>query len=180
MTARSFQGHGQIPSLQQGVPPPPEGTESGLRSRHLSLALPFCLFSGMGTAAGAPRFQNASPLGTPNGIDQYLSPFEKIHILCCGGLLLAWAALPKSREDRQSLSTTRAQRMQEDGHVALDPAHGRDPALCCSCALGLWGLTARPGLQLQQQVHLYKSHISHHLWNGVQMPPTQNIFSFGC
>lgn len=99
-TVRSFRGRGQSPSLQQGVPPPPEGTESGLHSRHLSLALPFCLFSGMGTAAGAPRFQDVSPLGTPSGIDQYLSPFEKIHILCCGGLLLAWAALPKNRDDR--------------------------------------------------------------------------------
>ena len=89
-----------------------------------------------------PGFGMRLPLRDPSKTAQYLSPFEKIHIRRRGGLLRALTALPKSRDDRESLSMAQAQRMQEDGEVPSKPlpdlgvraslwtsAHGRDPAL---------------------------------------------------
>lgn len=83
LTSRCFEGHGQNPPLQQGLPPqlslPPEGTESGPPKRHVSLAPPVCLFSSTGTACSRSQVSGrVSHLGTPARLLSTCVPLEKL------------------------------------------------------------------------------------------------------
>ena len=127
------------------------------------------------------------PLGDPSKTAPYLSPVHKPDLSCCGGLLQALTALPKSREGRLSLSESQAQRTQEDGEVPPKPlpslgvraslwtsAQGGIPLCAAPVPLGghsKLGDAARAGGTFGTFP------ISAEL---VPMPGTQNTFSFGC
>lgn len=122
--------HPQL-SLPPGQLPPPEGTASGPLRRHLSLALPFCLFCSTGTAG----FGTCLPLRDPSKTAQFLSPLEKICICGRGGLLWALTALPKGERTGGASAWLRHGGCRRTGRFPLSPCptwesgHGSGPQL---------------------------------------------------
>ena len=126
-------------------------TESGPLRRHLNLALPFCLFSTMGTTCRGLVFRTGLPLLHPQKPAECLHSLEIVPVSWHGGLPWALTAISRIKE-RQSLSVAQAQRIQKNGDLPSTPV----PHLHLVRG-SLWASVHRRGP------------ISHRLLNGLQV-----------